>query len=285
MYFVVDTRLPRSRDELSQIWQRLWELRRVVPVTATLPVVVSSACALLPEEPATTVSAPGLLPVPADSAWVHGDLDLAAFARADGELDLGALEQALHACVSSGEAGHDRATWGSDRLASDSRLNRRLAIRVRGWGDVLRRRGADPGALQTLREVEQLADWINSMLRDASRQLAREHGHCPSLDATSARVLDFGSEMQARWRRAIGASALRHRNLLTLSPWDLFPSGEPADLRYADLLPLLTRANSVCFRRNVDIDHWNINEFRGFHERLAAILRCKNDAQPIAKQV
>ena len=81
------------------------------------------------------------------------------------------------------------------------------------------------------------------------------------------------------WRSAL------HRNLLTLSPWDVFPRGQPADYRYINLLPLLARANSVSFRRDVDICHWNVKEFRGFFERVSAILRSSGETRLIAKQV
>ena len=91
--------------------------------------------------------------------------------------------------------------------------------------------------------------------------------------------------MLARWQRAVEDTATRHRNLTMMSPWDVFPSHEAADLRYVDLLPLLRRANCLSFQRNVDINHWNVNEFRSFYERVNAILRGGGEAGLIAKQV
>ncbi|HKJ19638.1 MAG TPA: hypothetical protein VJ993_03155, partial [Woeseiaceae bacterium] len=126
---------------------------------------------------------------------------------------------------------------------------------------------------------------VATVLTAASRQLANQNGYCPALDVAGARVLQHGSEMNARWRRAIVDNALRHRNLLTLSPWDVFPRHGPADLRYTNLLPVLNCANSVSFRRDVDICHWNVKEFKGFYDRVSAILRRNEGLPVVAKQV
>ena len=91
--------------------------------------------------------------------------------------------------------------------------------------------------------------------------------------------------MAERWQRAVRNNALRHRNLLTLSPWDVFPQHDEADSRYMNLLPLIRCANSVSFLREVQIAHWSVIEFRSFYERVGAILRRSRDATLIAKQV
>jgi hypothetical protein len=122
-------------------------------------------------------------------------------------------------------------------------------------------------------------------LTAASRSIAEINGHCPALDVSGARVQQHGAEMSARWRRAVGENAVRHRNLLALSPWDVFPRNGPADFRYTNLLPILKCANSVSFRREVAISHWNVKEFKGFFERVNAILRHSSELPMIAKQV
>ncbi len=70
-----------------------------------------------------------------------------------------------------------------------------------------------------------------------------------------------------------------------MSVWDVFPQDGPADLRYFDLLPIVRCAHSLSFRRDVDITHWNIDEFRRFYERVSAILQRNIEAGRIAKQV
>jgi len=135
------------------------------------------------------------------------------------------------------------------------------------------------------RRLEELAEFIAKTLRARSHTLARERGYCPAVDVAGMKILNGGGEMKLRWQRAVNHTALRHRNLTTMSVWDVFPQAGPADLRYVDLLPLMRCANCLSFQRSVDISHWKINEFRRFYERVSAILRCKFDAGQIAKQV
>lgn len=285
MYLVVDPDTEVSPQQSAEVWQHLWAMRNLAPVSAMLPAAVSSPCPLLPDEPAGGVLAASLIAVPGDSAWVPLEVDLSKYLDRDGALRLSLLDAALRAAVAKGERGHESTRWPTTAQQADSRLNRRLAILVRGWGDVVAQRQANPEALATLREIQQLASHVVAVLTGASREIAGESGYCPALDVAGARVLRHGREMNARWRRAVGENAVRHRNLLTLSPWDVFPRQEPADFRYINLLPFLKYANSVSFRRDVDIGHWNVNEFRGFHERVGAILHHSGAVPLIAKQV
>ncbi len=283
MFFVINAREWQSSDVADRVWQRLWDLRDVVSVA--IPTVVSSPCSLLAEEHADTLCLSTGMQVPMSSAWVSKQVDLALFLQANGDIRLPALEEALVECVDSGDAMHDAAGWENSALQSDSRLNRRLAIAVRGWGSVVDLRGADPGKFATLTTLEQLALHVRAILESRSRSLAAEHGHCPALDLEGVRVGQYSDELMARWQSALEASAVRHRNLLMMSPWDVFPRGQSADLRYMDLLPLLRCANSLFFQRDVDIGHWNVNEFRGFYERVSAILTQGDGSGLIAKQV
>jgi len=285
MFFVADTTQQPPPEWPVEVWQRLWELRQVTPLTVVLPTVVSSPCPLLPAESANALLTPGQVQVPLDTAWIPAEIDVCRHAGSNGDIDRHSLEAALKNAVDNGERRHDTTAWSSVPLRHDSWLNRRLAVVVRGWGDLVRLRGADPAEFATLRALQELAGFICTTLAKRSRALAADKGYCPSLDRAGARILSEGFEMNARWRRAIGANALRHRNLVAMSPWDVFPSGEPADPDFMNLLPLLACADSVAFRRDVDIGHWNVNEFKRFYERTSAILQSSCDAQHIAKQV
>ena len=285
MYFVVDPDKEVSPQHAALVWTRLWELRDLAPIGAMLPAAVTSPCVLLPDEPAGGLLVANLTQVPCGSAWVPLEVDLMRFARVDGAIRFGLLDAALRAAVEEGEAGHDAYDWPDPGQRYDSRLNRRLSVLVRGWGDLAALRGRDPASLATLAELRRLAAHISEVLVAASRSMAQQNGYCPALDVAGARVLQHGSEMNARWRRAVGDNALRHRNLLTLSPWDIFPRDEPADPGYANLLPLIECADSVSMRRDVAISHWNVNEFKNFHDRIAAIVRRSGAQSLIAKQV
>jgi hypothetical protein len=285
MYFVVDPDRDVSPQHAALLWRRLWEMRDFVPIAALLPAVVSSPCPLLPDERVNGVLAASLTLVPTGSAWASIDVDLAKYTRPDGELRTSVFESALRGSVERAERSHDGSYWSHSAEASDSRLNRRLSIFVRGWGDLVARRGQDPANHAVLGCLRELAANVSRVLVAASRAMAEERGYCPAIDVAGARVLQHGEEMNARWRRAIAENAIRHRNLLTLSPWDVFPRDCPADPRFANLLPILSHADSVSLRRDADISHWNVNEFRQFHERVAAILRCSSEQDLIAKRV
>jgi hypothetical protein len=285
MFFVIDTSASQAPKYEDRIWRHLWEMRDVVPVSVVLPTVVSSPCPLLAEESADSILSSTGIQVPQNSAWIPMQLDVSHFARDNGDIRLKELETALRACVDRGDSLHDSNDWPSPAISFDSWLNRRLAVAIGGWGSLVKLRGADPRAFQTLRELEALADFIGKTLFARSQMLARERGYCPAVDVAGKRILASGSEMRLRWQRAVEHSASRHRNLITMSAWDVFPKGQPADVRYVDLLPLLRCANSLSFQRDVDIAHWSISEFRNFYERVSAILRCILDAGRIAKQV
>jgi len=285
MFFVVDPDTEVSVQHSALVWQHVWEMRDLAPVGTLLPAAVSSSCPLLPNEAASGVLVSTLTPVPDNSAWVPLEVDLRHYLCSEGGVKRPLLNQALKDAVTAGERGHEEARWAGSAQHYDSRTNRRLAILVRGWGDVVAQGKAKPDSLDALREVQDLAQHVVATLAAASRSIADTHGYCPALDIAGASVLQHGKEMNARWRRAVGDNAVRHRNLLSLSPWDVFPQREPADFRYTNLLPLLKCANSVSFRREVEISHWNVKEFRGFYERVSAILRHSSELPMIAKQV
>lgn len=285
MFFVLDSRVTPSLKDEASFWGHLWEMRDCTPVSVVVPTVVTSPCPLLAEENADAILSSTGMQVPQDSAWVPMQVDVSGFQTHRGEIRLGALETALHDCVDRGDTLHDARAWPSRAMQYDSWLNRRLAVSICGWGDLIHNRGANPAAFQTLRDLEELANFIDETTRARSRMLAREKGYCPAVDLAGASILAGGEEMKSRWQRAVDDAALRHRNLITMSVWDIFPRQRPADTRYFDLLPILRSANCLSFRRNVDINHWKVDEFRRFYERLSAILQCNIDAGRIAKKV
>lgn len=285
MYFVVDPDRDVAPQHADFVWRRLWEMRDLVPIGAIVPAVVTSACPLLPSETAAATLVATLTQVPADTAWATAEIDLPSFAQGSGELHWQRLESALRDAVAEGERQHVDTRWSGPGQRRDSRINRRLSVFVRGWGDLVDARGLDPRAVATLHDIEALADRIGRTLEDASRALADELGYCPALDIAGARVLHHGDEMNARWRRAVTDNALRHRNLLTISPWDMFPRAAPADFEWMNLLPVVGKAHSVSLRRDVDISCWSARDFRAFHQRVSAILRSASDAPLVARQV
>ena len=137
MFFVVDQDKEVSPQHSARVWEHLWAMRDLAPVRAMLPTAVSSPCPLLPGEAASAVLVAELMPVPMGSAWAHVEVDLSRFLDVQGALRPALLDAALRAAVDKGEQWHDVATWGSTAQRIDSRINRRLSIFIRGWGDVV----------------------------------------------------------------------------------------------------------------------------------------------------
>lgn len=285
MYFVVDPDRDVSPQHAAILWRHLWEMRDFMPIGVLRPAVVSSSCPLLEDESADGILAGSGTLVPGSSAWAETEIDLLRYVHPDGTLRMTLLDAALRNAVQRAERRHDASDWPNEVTANDSHLNRRLSIFVRGWGDLVALRGGNPASLTVLAALRKLAAHVCGVLAAASKAMAQEKGYCPAIDVAGARVLQCGEEMNARWRSAVGASALRHRNLLTLSPWDVFPRDRPADPDCANLLPLLRFADTVSLRRDADIAHWNVNEFKSFHERVAALLRRSSEQNLIAKRV
>jgi len=103
MFFVIDTTATRSRRVEDRIWQHLWHMRDVAPVSVVLPTVVSSACPLLAEENANAILSSTGIQVPRDSAWIPMQVDVSQFADDNGDIRSSALEKALDECVDRGD--------------------------------------------------------------------------------------------------------------------------------------------------------------------------------------
>ena len=249
--------------------------------------VVSSPCPLLAPERAEEFLPAACMAVPKNSAWIALQLDLSEFLTSENRIDRQALRHSLQDCVERGDRLHDETEWEAPTVQYDSWRNRRLAIALRGWGDIVERQALDPQAIETRYRLERLAGWVCAELHARSRELANGRNWCPAIEEAGTRVLQNDASRLWRWRwtRAIAEVAVRHRNLTTISPWDLFPRQRPADLRFADLLPLVRFADSLSFQRDVDISHWKASEFKAFRQRVAAELRCHNGAGLIAKRV
>lgn len=276
-------------DHGDRLWGDLWELRARPGVNAAFAERVMPQCPLLSAERGRAIVSPIGLQAPAGSAWVCMGIDLARFARHGGAVDEPALRRCLETCVDVGDALHETLAWPTADLQHDAWLNRRLGIVLSGFGDVLRVRGMSPSDHESLRYLNQLLLWLRMNAQARSRALAMQAEPLPAIalsDPTQA--LPRGSvreDWRRRWRDAVRATLVRHRNLLVISPWSLFPSGARAEYEFTELLPLLRHADACAFRRNMSIEHWNFNQFKRFHERARAILMQRTAASQIAHHV
>jgi hypothetical protein len=278
-----------ERRRQDQFWLQCWHLRNSGYVRTAFAPMVSSPCPLLSSEIADGVLPESGLQVPSGTAWVPVEVDVTNYVNDRGDLSVFALRECLRRCVEYGESIHDEADWPTAAMRHDAWLNRRLAISVTGIGDLAKMRGLDPQSFVGLKDMGAVLQEIREAVNTHSRKLATETEPAPSLKMSGpsrgpSDVLGR-SDWQSRWQTALRFAAIRHRNLLAISPWSVFPTTEAADSRYCDLLPLLAYADACSFPSSPCLRGWNINEFKHFHHRAWAVLEHKDAQQMIAEQV
>lgn len=277
----------RERHEI--FWSQMWHLRRTSMLQAAYAQAISSPCPLLSDELALSVLPTTAIQAPAGSAWLSLRLDVTRFAAPNGITCDGALEQALCCAVEIGDELLDLMVWPNARMRHDAWLNRRLAIIVSGFGDLLKMRSLDPCDFAALQDLSATAMSIQAILWRESRRLAAKIDVLPALrQADPSHALPGGqvrNGWRKRWQQAMRQAAIRHRNLLVLSPWCLFPAAEPADIRYANLLPLLGFADACSFSAAPNLEHWSASQLKNFHQRAWAVLQQRELAQQIAERI
>ncbi len=295
LYLLVGSDLTRPSSDSQerrcqdQFWLQCWHLRNTGHVRTAFAPMVSSPCPLLSSEFADGILPSSGLQVPTGTAWVPVEVDVTHYADERGDLSVFALRECVRRSIEYGESLHDETDWSTAAMRHDSWSNRRLAITVTGIGDLAKIRGLDPRSFVGLKDLGAVLQEIREAANNHSRQLATVTEPVPSLKMSdpSRGPSDVvaRSDWQARWQTALRFAAIRHRNLLAISPWSVFPSGATADSRYCDLLPLLAYADVCSFPASPCIRDWNINEFKYFHRRAWAVLEKKDAQQMIAEQV
>jgi len=294
LYIIAPRSLMRPDDAAiekschDRFWLQLWHLRRSGMLRVLCAPFVLPQCPLLSVESATAVVPIVSLQAPPGSAWIPMQLDLSRFADDKGVLRETELERVLCRCVELGDMLHDRAMWPTAQLRHDGWLNRRLAIILSGFGDIAQRRGYDPARFACLAELSDVLRWTQDILRRQSQSIAKRTQSLPALEQSNpTRTLPAGvlrDGWRKRWQVAAEFAAHRHRNLVVMCPWSVFPSALAADYRYADLLPLLDFAHALSFTRPPSLDRWNVSEFKSFHQRAWAVIDARSVTQQIAEE-
>ena len=260
----------------ASFWQQLWCLRSEAFVSIACWPHVRSPCALLSTECAGSLLPQSGLQAPSESAWAWASVSLQDFTNKRGDLDDEALAATLAGVVTKLESIHSAACWPTAAMRHDAWMNRRLAIQLDGLGDYVAQRGLDPSKHKSLQSLRQVLLHIRRVLRHESQRVAESTDMLPAIDLSNpARGLGAGPRKdgwQKRWQHAVDRTGIRHRNLLVLSPWSLFPSGDAA-VGFRDLTPLLRLADACVFRERPSLAHWNVNEFKHFHQGVWAQTR------------
>jgi len=258
-------------------WSELFEASRAGrPLQAVYGDAIRSDCPLLGAERADALTPTGGVRVPAGSAWLCVEVALADFADNRGVVDEDRLFDALTAAHQSAEDALDATAWPNRTLAADAAVNRRLAFVPRGFGDIALRRGNVPGDLRLLRDLGDLARRIRTHLYDRSRRLAACSAPLPALQVPRLACGGPGGEGGTVWNLAfedaLRRTAVRHRNLVVMSPWSVLPSNGPCDPAYRDLLPVIAHADAWAFAGGTLPAGWTAADLRHFHARARAII-------------
>jgi hypothetical protein len=270
-------------------WKYLWRHRDtrwgVLPVYGD---IVSTPCPLLGDEPADAVLPTFGIQAPAGSAWLPLNLHLPRFADSRGAVDLSALTKTLITCIDIGEQTIDQQSWPTMRMRRDAQINRRLAIQLTGIGDLVRMRGASPSDLSVLQSLNKLLEHVRSTVWNRSAELARGCDLLPAIarhqPALAVSDGQHNLDWDARWQAAVERCAVRHRNLLIISPYAVLPGDGDGDAcaAYTDLLPLIGFADAHSFATTAPLAGWKFKDFCRFHRRAWAVIQRRNGASLVA---
>lgn len=276
----------RALADWTFLWRQRHSARPVLPVYGGF---VKSACPLLSSEAATALLPEGGMLVPAGSHWLPLTLRLDKLANADGAIEPQALDDILGIAIERADALLESYAPPCQLQRRDLQQNRRIALLLTGFGELIMKSGRNPADLSSLQCLQQLVARIRACLHDNSRALALSRGMVPALAEA-----DFGASFsdtawrdnwQRQWRLAVARSAIRHRNLLVMSPYSVLPESMPAGPRFADLLPLIAAADAWSFSSSAAQTHWNVNQFSQFHRRARAVIQGSHKASFIAAGV
>jgi hypothetical protein len=280
----------RVVERAERNWTFLWRQRgRDRPVMPVYGGMVRSTCPLLSGEVAALVLPASGLHIPLDSAWLPIGLSLTKFASADGRIKWSLLSPALHRAVSLAEQLLERITWHDPQQQADARMNRRLAFCLSGLGDLVLTRGQDPADLNCLEQLAGVVDRVRREIYARSGSIAAQSGAMPALLQTSP-VSGWKAGLQRDnwhrcWEAALRKSAVRHRNLLVMSPYSVLPRNAACGTGFADLLPLIALADAWSFASPAKFSGWNVAQYRHFHRHARAAIQGSQRASFIAAGV
>jgi hypothetical protein len=277
----------RQPVDAHPVWSCLWKHRMAKsPTLPAYAALARTACPLLADESVATILPVAGVQVPSASAWLPISLPLPAFANENGEIQWDRLLPALGEGMALAERMLDVLEWPYDLQRADARLNRRLAWSLTGLGTLVVRRRCNPRDLASLNWLAAIVSRIRKTLWLHSANLARQNGALAALcDADPAHHWVDSARRDA-WRRcwqaALDESAVRHRNLLVLSPYCVLTEGARATDGYTDLLPAIAYADAWSFANAPQFSDWSQRDYVGFHRRAWAVMQHPKTAPVIA---
>jgi hypothetical protein len=232
------TAIPRCESR----WQKLLAASHAdsrikpVPVMALRPLSGLHAV-----ERGECVMPDSLFEVRADTAWLMLEIDATRLGPP------AKLRAELSACLRMADNLIEEIYWPRPTLQLDALLNRRVGIHISRLGDLLTQRGMHPSDSRTFNWLRRWLRFVRRCFVHESILLARRRGPFPELGAT-----ELIAELTPRYgqqdaSRMVKHRSLRHRHLLALSPFTLFPeeSTEVADECWLNLIPVIECADAL----------------------------------------
>jgi hypothetical protein len=232
----------------TRLWRGLTELSHRDPgVALILQHTTRQACSLAASERSDAALPNSLFEVRADTAWLAVRLNLARLRLCARQGGVAAIRRLLRAGLRLADNLVDQLDWASPEIGQDALLNRRLALHVDGIGDLIDQCRLDPATFQSVRLATRWANLLRRIMVRESNALARERGPFPGLE-----IRDLECTLAQRYgvehaERLLRQSRLRHRHLLVLSPYAVFPcrAARHALPAYLHLLPVMRSADTV----------------------------------------
>ncbi len=280
-------RRDNSQPPVDATWSALFLQRarasRVVPAYGG---GVRTRCPLLGDEQTGALLPGHAVLVPPDTAWLPVDVCVTDFADASGSLKTDELRAALTQGLEIADVLFDTLQWPDGPEQQDAFVNRRIGMELHGIGELVARRGQDPGSLDCLRDFDRLLADVHGWLWEKSHSIAGTRGLLPALEQKDpSRTWSdhrHRGDWLVRWHQALSSAAVRHRNLLVLSPYSVLPRNSARAQEYIDLLPLLAHADACSFGAAPAFMDWTITEYKRFHRRAFAVMKRRNAAAFVA---
>ncbi|MEE8235312.1 MAG: hypothetical protein V3R53_00860 [Gammaproteobacteria bacterium] len=230
------------------IWERLTRTSHQDPGVVLIPAATTLPLSDLHSSERCEVAMPqSLFEAPADSAWLALQLDVSRLADPVAGIGFRRLRPILRAGLRFADNLVDCVEWPWASLRLDAMLNRRVAVHLVGIGDLVDKLDLDP---LDFRSLQLVARWLGLMKRVLIREsaaLARRRGPFPGLG-----VNDLVRNLAPHYglkdaERLIRQHSLRHRHLLAISPWAIFPSSasKHPTIEYCNLLPAISCADTI----------------------------------------
>jgi hypothetical protein len=197
------------------------------------------------------------LEVATDTAWLMLTIDATALAAP------GKLRCQLADCLRFADNLIDEVPWSRPTLQLDALLNRRVGIQIVRLGEYLKLQGLVPGQMATFVHLKRWLRFVRHCIVRESAALARGRGPFPELGADQ-----LIAELAPRYgvqnaHQLVRNRFLRHRHLLAISPYALFPDEpDPArDEASIDLLPAIRVADAITMygpdvRSRLSLEAW-----------------------------